>query len=59
MSVDGYGIFDNDRLVSDLYGSTYAAVYELEHRTEPGGVWEGRNRSSFAVKRVTSGSGTP
>ena len=34
-----YGIHEGENLVSDAYGSRFAAEYELDHRTAPGGVW--------------------
>lgn len=56
MSRTEYGIHEGDRLVSDAYGSRYAAEYELGHRTEPGGVWDGRDRSSFTVREIKTGT---
>jgi hypothetical protein len=47
-----YGIHEGDNLVSDAYGSRFAAEYELDHRTAPGGVWHDRSRSSFTVRAI-------
>lgn len=47
-----FGIFRDGTLVSDAYSSKYAAAYELEHRTNAGGEWDGQDPSTFAIKPV-------
>lgn len=52
MSDIEYGIHEGDRLVSEAYGSRYAAEYELDHRLARGGLWHGRDRSSFTIRAI-------